>query len=68
MRRTDDETVRKLKAKGAETFIGDIMQPESLQGALDGVDTVVHLAAFFRSLRSKMQKRSKVSMRPARKI
>ena len=49
VRRTDDETVRKLEAKGAETFIGDIMQPESLQGALDGVDTVVHLAAFFRS-------------------
>lgn len=49
VRRTDDETVRKLEAKGAEIFIGDIMQPESLQGALDGVDTVVHLAAFFRS-------------------
>ena len=49
VRRTDDETVRKLKAKGAETFIGDIMQPESLQEALDGVDAIVHLAAFFRS-------------------
>jgi nucleoside-diphosphate-sugar epimerase len=52
VRRTDDETLRKLEAKGAETFIGDIMQPESLQGALDGVDAIVHLAAFFRSLRS----------------
>ena len=49
VRRTDDETVGKLKAKGAETFIGDIMQPESLKEALDGIDTVVHLAAFFRS-------------------
>jgi nucleoside-diphosphate-sugar epimerase len=49
VRRADDETVRRLEAKGEETFIGDIMQPESLQGALDGVDTVVHLAAFFRS-------------------
>lgn len=49
VRMADDETVRKLKAKGAETFIGDIMQPESLQRALDGVDTVMHLAAFFRS-------------------
>jgi nucleoside-diphosphate-sugar epimerase len=49
VRRTDDETVRKLKAKGAETFIGDIMQPESLREALDGVDAIVHLAAFFRS-------------------
>jgi nucleoside-diphosphate-sugar epimerase len=52
VRRTDDETVGKLEAEGAETFIGDIMQPESLQRALDGVDTVVHLAAFFRSFRS----------------
>ena len=52
VRRTDDETARKLKAKGAETSIGDIMQPESLPEALDGVDTIVHLAAFFRSLRS----------------
>ena len=49
VRRTDDETVRTLKAKGAVTFIGDIMQPESLQEALDGVDAIVHLAAFFRS-------------------
>jgi nucleoside-diphosphate-sugar epimerase len=49
VRRTDDETVRKLEAGGAETFTGDIMQPEGLQGALDGVDAIVHLAAFFRS-------------------
>jgi nucleoside-diphosphate-sugar epimerase len=49
VRRTDDETVRKLEAEGAESFIGDIMQPESLGGAIDGVDAVVHLAAFFRS-------------------
>src|ERR1017187_2636149 len=59
VRRTDDETVGKLKAKGAGTFIGDIMQPESLQGALDGVDTVVHLAAFFRSLRSEDEEKIK---------
>jgi nucleoside-diphosphate-sugar epimerase len=52
VRRTDDETAGKLKAKGAETFVGDIMQPESLQEALVGVDAIVHLAAFFRSLRS----------------
>jgi nucleoside-diphosphate-sugar epimerase len=49
VRRTDDETVRELKARGAEPFIGDIMQPESLQESLDGVDAIVHLAAFFRS-------------------
>lgn len=49
VRRTDDETVRKLEAKGAGTFVGDIMQLGSLQGALEGVDVVVHLAAFFRS-------------------
>src|ERR1700722_2306632 len=49
VRRTDDETVRELKAKGAETFFGDIMKPESLQEPLDGVDAIVHLAAFFRS-------------------
>jgi nucleoside-diphosphate-sugar epimerase len=51
VRRTD-ETVSKLEAQGADPFIGDILQPESLQGALDGIDVVVHLAAFFRSLRS----------------
>jgi nucleoside-diphosphate-sugar epimerase len=49
VRRTDDETVRRLKAKGAEAFIGDVMQLESLQESLDGVDAIVHLAAFFRS-------------------
>ena len=59
VRRNDDETVRKLEDKGAETFLGDILQPESLQRALDGVDTVVHLAAFFRSLRSEDEEKIK---------
>ncbi len=33
---------------GAEVIVGDLSQPESLTSAVAGVQTVVHLAAFFR--------------------
>ncbi len=39
------EPFRKL---GAEVIVGDLSQPESLASAVAGVQTVVHLAAFFR--------------------
>ncbi len=33
---------------GAEVAFGDVTQPETLLEALDGVDAIVHLAAYFR--------------------
>src|SRR5208337_4265084 len=52
VRKTDEEIVNGLTEKGAEVFVGDIMRPESLPKAIDGMDAIVHLAAFFRSIRS----------------
>ncbi len=49
VRKTDEEIVNGLTEKGAEAFVGDIMRPESLPKAIDGMDAIVHLAAFFRS-------------------
>ncbi len=49
VRRTDDDIVDGLTGKGADVFVGDIMRPESLPKAIDGMDAIVHLAAFFRS-------------------
>ena len=49
VRGTNEGIVRGLTEKGAEAFFGDIMQPESLPKAIDGMDGIVHLAAFFRS-------------------
>ncbi len=40
--------VQKLRVQGAEIVEGDLLQVESLDPALKGVGTVVHLAAFFR--------------------
>jgi nucleoside-diphosphate-sugar epimerase len=37
-----------LRDQGAEIVEGDLLRPESLDLALKGVETVVHLAAFFR--------------------
>jgi nucleoside-diphosphate-sugar epimerase len=40
--------VAKLRDQGAEIVEGDLLRAESLDSALKGVETVVHLAAFFR--------------------
>jgi nucleoside-diphosphate-sugar epimerase len=40
--------VQKLRDEGAVIVEGDLLQPDSLDAALKGVETVVHLAAFFR--------------------
>jgi nucleoside-diphosphate-sugar epimerase len=40
--------VQKLRDQGAEIVEGDLLRAESLDPALKGVETVVHLAAFFR--------------------
>ena len=44
-----NEVVKTLVSDGAETAQGDIMQADSLTGAVADLGTVVHLAAFFRS-------------------
>jgi nucleoside-diphosphate-sugar epimerase len=49
VRNTNEVIVNGLAEKGAEVFVGDIMRPESLPKAIDGMDAIVHLAAFFRS-------------------
>ena len=37
-----------LRQLGAEVVSGDLLQPETLPPVLDGIEAVVHLAAFFR--------------------
>jgi nucleoside-diphosphate-sugar epimerase len=37
-----------LKKKGADAAVGDLLEPETLQAATEGVDTVFHFAAVFR--------------------
>ncbi len=49
VRAPDNEVVKGLVSKGAEIVQGDIMQADSLAGAVADLDAVVHLAAFFRS-------------------
>ena len=48
-RSPDNEAVRSLIQKGAEVVQGDILQADSLVGAVRELDAVIHLAAFFRS-------------------
>jgi nucleoside-diphosphate-sugar epimerase len=48
-RAPDNEVLKSLVSEGAEIVQGDIMQAESLAGAVADLDAVVHLAAFFRS-------------------
>jgi nucleoside-diphosphate-sugar epimerase len=43
-----DADAESFARQGAETSIGDLRRPETLIGAVAGVDAVVHLAAFFR--------------------
>jgi len=47
-RAPDNEVVKGLASEGAEIVQGDVLQADSLDGALAGLDAVVHLAAFFR--------------------
>jgi len=48
-RAPDNEVVKSLVSEGAEIAQGDIMQADSLAGAVADLDAIVHLAAFFRS-------------------
>jgi nucleoside-diphosphate-sugar epimerase len=48
-RAPDNEVVKSLVSEGAETVQGDVLQADSLAGAVADLDAVVHLAAFFRS-------------------
>ncbi|CAN5417290.1 N/A [soil metagenome] len=43
------ERVATLAQLGAEIAIGDLRQPDTLARAVEGVDAIIHLAAFFRS-------------------
>jgi nucleoside-diphosphate-sugar epimerase len=45
--RQEDQAER-FRQMGAEAVVGDLLQPETLARAVEGVDAVVHLAAFFR--------------------
>ncbi|MBB6674014.1 NAD-dependent epimerase/dehydratase family protein [Cohnella nanjingensis] len=42
------EAAASLQALGADIVPGDLLRPDSLTGAVAGIDAVVHLAAFFR--------------------
>jgi nucleoside-diphosphate-sugar epimerase len=42
------EQAEPLRKLGAEVVIGDLNRPDSVVEAVSGIDTVVHLAAFFR--------------------
>jgi nucleoside-diphosphate-sugar epimerase len=48
-RSSDNEVIKSLVVRGAEVVQGDIMQPDSLAGAVKNLGAIVHLAAFFRS-------------------
>ena len=37
-----------FRALGAEVAVGDLAEPQTLGSATDGVDAIIHLAAFFR--------------------
>jgi nucleoside-diphosphate-sugar epimerase len=39
---------KQLKKKGVDAAVGDLLAPETLQAATEGVDTVFHFAAVFR--------------------
>src|SRR5688572_19475122 len=45
----DASKVVELTKAGAETVTGDLQRPDTLEAAVEGVDAVIHLAAFFRS-------------------
>jgi nucleoside-diphosphate-sugar epimerase len=43
-----EEQAETFRQQGAETVIGDLLEPDSLLPAVAGVQVIVHLAAFFR--------------------
>ncbi len=49
VRNSSNDMGKSLVDGGAEVLEGDILQPEGLSAAVDKIDAVVHLAAFFRS-------------------
>lgn len=42
------EQARAFQERGAEAIVGDLLQPDTLPGAVAGMDAIAHLAAFFR--------------------
>jgi nucleoside-diphosphate-sugar epimerase len=46
----DPEAAEALRARGAETVLGDLREPEIRRDAVEGVEAVVHLAAAFRGV------------------
>lgn len=46
----DDSQAESLKKLGAEVIIGDLNTPDTLSAAVNDVETVVHVAAYFRNL------------------
>jgi nucleoside-diphosphate-sugar epimerase len=50
------EQAESFRRLGAEVAIGDLGQPETVAQAVAGVDTVVHLAAFFRGANAEQAK------------
>lgn len=45
----DESKVESLKALGAEVVIGDVNIPETLPAAVKDIDTVIHIAGYFRN-------------------
>ena len=46
----DAETVESLRERGAEVVEGDLRDPDAVRRAVEGIDSVVHLAAAFRGV------------------
>jgi len=45
----DESRVESLKKLGAEVVVGDVNIPDTLSAAVEGIDTVVHIAGYFRN-------------------
>jgi nucleoside-diphosphate-sugar epimerase len=46
----DADAAEALRARGVETVVGDLRDPETRRRAVDGIESVVHLAAAFRGV------------------
>lgn len=46
----DESKVQHLKDLGAEVVTGDINNPETLPAAVKGIDTIIHVAGYFRNM------------------
>lgn len=46
----DESKVQHLKELGDEVITGDVNNPETLPAALKGIDTIIHVAGYFRNM------------------